>query len=237
MTTTSLLAIRPHGDLAKFEFEDHLLRGAVPQLLRSQNGISSVTVDLRIETQSSGDTPQDLGAMITVIETNSDRSAVRELREMVFEAGEVEAAWEVDDRRATQSATTWLGTSTPGVKSLCFVRMPADSDSPDHHRHLVETAGDLLHDRLPQAEISTYVVTADLVPSPVTTAVFTMLFRSVNAIDEARQAGAFAPIEDLVERHEATVFELRTVEHRLFPNPNTWLGDDDLPPVESVSIA
>ncbi len=235
MSTDSLLAVRPHRDLAKFEFEDLLLREALPNALRAIGGLVSLGLDLRTEQQGRDDrVPDDLGAMVRVRESSSGRSAARALMTQLGDAGIVDAAWAVRPTMPTTPGAQ-LGTHVPGVKDCWFLRMGEAVDSPDLFAPQINAAVEAIVTSAPPAQISVLLVEDDLMASPVTDAFVSVLMDSHAALDAVHARRGFDPLVRL-EDAGASIFRVRAIEHRLSPNPNLWLIDAERPEVESVTI-
>jgi len=118
---TVVYALVPHSDIAKFEVEDGLARGAATNLVSAPTSISQVAVDLAtagtVDLDSTYTAPA-FGALMRISAESSSDAHPGDIDDLVGEVASVVGAWAVTSSVIADRADSWVGSATPGVKLI-----------------------------------------------------------------------------------------------------------------------
>lgn len=215
------VALRCHSDIAKFEFEDGVVRQAGAALLAEESTISVVEIDIATERTLALDNvgqPSEWAGTMTISSESPDDVNAEMIAELVAEVAVVDQAWTASSTQLADLDGQWAGTVTPGLKVSLVVTPAAGMPQTLFHQSL-EAKLTEVHAELPDVGHALISASED---SGQHYGVASFSFPSEAALNAAAQAEAFSPIlaADLVDPQNVQI--LMAVEHRLTPNPNAW---------------
>jgi len=230
--TVAVLAA--HSDIAKFEFEDGVVRDAVATLLSNESTISHILVDLAIERELALAPPierADWDGSVLIGASNAEDANPQKLAALVSDVASVVSSWSANVTEVSDLDMTWVGTATPGAKVSIVLSRSAGVDAASFDSWLIESLADAVA-QMP--EIGCRAITS-LPESNPAKAIASFWFPTEASLNAATDAQLFAPI---VSAHLIDVEQTRaltTIEHRLSPNPNAWsMPTGPLMPVRDI---
>lgn len=226
---TLLYALVQHRDIAKFEFEDGLVRQAAASLLAEPSTISTIAVDTLTSTtiENIGQPPMGstvIDALVRITAEEEVDARPVGFEELVSDVARVVGIWEVDVRDLAVRTDSWRGTSTPGVKLSLMLRRGPGIDLGSYEGWLRDETKSLLGS-LDSAGVRTLVPRQPPGDDDFDT-LLEFSFPTESALTTALANRTLAPIleSELLEPSSLTV--LATAEHILRPNENAWeLGE------------
>jgi len=217
----SVVVLAAHPDVAKFEFEDGVVRDAVATLLADESTIERVLVDLATERAlalSDATEPAQWDGSILVSATDSKDVDLGSIGELVGSVASVVSTWSALVTEVSDLGSTWVGSPTPGPKVSFVLGRGQGVDSESFHSSLVDVLSEAA-DKMP--EIGCRAITS-APNSNSTSAVASLWFPTEESLNDAVASQLFSPIMTSHLFDAAGARTLTTIEHRLSPNPNAW---------------
>lgn len=234
----ALLGIQAHRDLAKFDFEDGLLRSIVAQRMIEPSTISRIVVDLAIEDQALGGQralPREndtISALVWLTAGVEDDLVPTSMSDLFDEVAASVVGWSIRSTELRDLERDWVGTATPGRKLTYLLRRTAEV-SDDQLESWLEATAETCASRMPSGGLSYHILDDPIMASPALDASMAFWFPTADRLTEADSFGVFDPIDDANIVQGGATRRLLTTEHRLFPNPNFWPIDLESEDVES----
>lgn len=221
---TVVYALVPHSDIAKFEVEDGLARGAAAELLAAPSTISQVVVDIAtagIIDVDSPHTPPGFDALLRVSAESMADAQPAHLAELVADVASVAGAWTISTISIAEREDDWIGSATPGVKLVALLSSGPGIDRGSFDGWLREALLTCAND-LAGVGVVTHTPEETLEGSRQFDSLVEFSFSTQDGLAHALEAHMLQSVlgSELLDSDKTQVFT--TVEHLLTPNENAW---------------
>lgn len=219
-----LFTLKPHSDVAKFEFEDGVIRHAAAELLANESTIRNLLVDIATERalalNDSIRSPEWEASLLIGSDTIDDISVDRilELTADVASLVHHQPATLID---VSDLETTWVGSATPGAKVSFALRSASGIDTASFAAWMRDALDDAVT-KSPGIGCRAIAPIQEAVAGSPNEAILSFWFTDEASLNSAVADQLFNPIlgAELVE--PGSIRTWSAVEHRLAPNPNAW---------------
>jgi len=215
--------VAPHQDIARLDLEDGLIRQAAASLTATASTIKEIVVDVprerTIDLAGSNDGPSASPAV--VIEAEEEGDTAVELDHLLAEVATVQSAWSAKLSTLIEPSREWAGVVTPGVKLRLSGSAAPGINSASFEQFVADS---LLRcaDRCDGLLALTLAQSIGQASNPPH-AVAGFSFVDDQALDAALVASAFTPFARSELMQAASLHIAAVSEHRIAPNPNTWV--------------
>ena len=215
-------ALRAHGDVAKFEYEDGIVRSAASGLLTEESGIDHVVADVATETALHGASEfakSSWDASLLISSATPDEPGIAEVPDLVADVAMVTESWPARVLTAGGLDSTWHGTTVPATKTSFVFRRAAGIDAASFEEWIQNELVDTVNNVGTRG--SRAILTRDDGDFD-DRAIVSMWFAQGDDLYNATATEIFSPFagSSLIDADSLQLFT--SVEHRLDPNPNAW---------------
>jgi len=228
-------ALAAHNDIAKFELEDGLVRGAAVELLSRRSSIRQIVVDLpRARSVDLGisSRPAGFDASMRITAESEDDAHPAVLADLVLDVANIVGTWSVANHETSELPKVWIGTATPGAKLMFLFNRAAGIDITSYDTWLQDAIASC-DSRLDGVGVSYFSPLTAFQQGDDFDTIAEFSFTTEDALDAAIEDRALSPLlgSELLDPDSVRVRV--TVEHRLVPNENAWTVLDDAKNAES----
>ncbi len=221
---TVVYALLPHSDIAKFEIEDGLVRGAATELLAAPSSISRVSVDIAtagvVDFDSPHETPS-FDALFRITAESMSEARPAHLDDLVAEVAGVVGAWTVSTVTVAERDDEWIGVATPGVKLVALLTSGPGIDRGSYDGWLRDALMTCADD-LDGVGVAYHTPGETLVGTTGFDSMVEFSFPTQDGLEQALETHTLQSIlgSELLDSDETQAFT--AVEHLLTPNENAW---------------
>lgn len=228
-------ALAGHGDIARLELEDGLVRGAAVELLSRRSSIRQIVVDLpRARSVDLGvsSRPAGFDASMRITAEREADAHPDVLADLVLDVASVVGTWSLANHESSELPKEWIGTATPGAKLMFLFNRAAGIDITSYDTWLQDAIASC-QSRLDGAGVSYFSPLTAFQHGDDFDTMAEFSFATEDALDAAIEDRALSPLlgSELLDPDSVRIRP--TVEHRLVPNENTWTVLDDATNAES----
>ncbi len=221
---TVAFALLSHSDIAKFELEDGLARGAATKLLASPSTISRVSVDIATAGVINFDPPHGappFDALFRITAASMSEAQPSNLDKLIADVATVVGSWTISTVTVAEREDQWIGSATPGVKLVAFLVSGPGIDSGSYSGWLRDALMTCADD-LDGVGVTHIIPEETLSGATQFSSMIEFSFPTQDGLAQALAAHTLQPIleSELLDSDKTQMFS--AVEHLLTPNENAW---------------